>query len=132
MADSRVSAISHARGIRSNAPSRTLPGGWYVVVLYRRTFVAVPPPSNFESIKSALKPALKPACFTTLPRRRLDATVQGVKSHETSDHMVYCGWSVACRCGRLGDRATRAQRGPGLHRARQAGERRTGQTETGV
>src|SRR5262249_5009796 len=42
---------------------------------------------------------------------RLDAMLQGAESHETNDHMVNCGWSVACRCRPVGDCAPERDRG---------------------
>jgi hypothetical protein len=43
---------------------------------------------------------------------RLNADVQGVKSHETGADMVNGRWSIACRCRRLGDRRAGTRQGP--------------------
>src|SRR5262249_11716820 len=60
--------------VRARTPSHTLCGGSQS---WLRCMAALPPLSNFEISKSFLKPALKAACFTPLPRRALNANAQG-------------------------------------------------------
>jgi hypothetical protein len=81
-------------------------------VLYRCTFVAVPPFSNFEISKSALKPALKAACFTTLPRRGLDANVQGERAMKPAIIWSIVGGVLLAAAAALVIAAPERDRGP--------------------